>query len=178
MPQRPPPVLWRSFIQRDHCNCLFPSGRIALTRSQKVSVHCVAQFAVNGETHWTICFKWATANVKSKVNFAFWQVIGKIYLTGGYIIGRGITNRAEVLDVSRPTCEIKALPPMTNSRKWHATTAAGPFVFAFGGVNEHHEKVSSCEFYDSRTNTWVQHISDYIRIKLKSCVHNLCASNV
>ncbi len=63
-----------------------------------------------------------------------------------------ITNQAEVLDVSSPTGEIKALPPMLESRRRHATAAAGPFLFAFGGLNEQNEISSSCEFYDSRTN--------------------------
>ncbi len=43
------------------------------------------------------------------------------------------THKTRVLDVSYPTGNVKALPPMMESRLLHATTAAGPFVFAFGG---------------------------------------------
>ncbi len=58
-----------------------------------------------------------------------------------------------MLDVSGRTGEIKALPPMVEPRRWHASAAAGPFIFAFGGFSEQNKEMSSCELYDSRTNT-------------------------
>ncbi len=95
-------------------------------------------------------------------------VIGKLYITGGLVNGRGSSNQAEELDVSSQTGEVKALPPMVEPRRQHTTATAGPFVFAFGGWGGQNDILSSCELYDSRTNTWVQHVSDYVRIKLKS----------
>ncbi len=67
--------------------------------------------------------------------------------------GTEITNQAEMLDVPSPTGEVKAIAPMVESRRWHATAAAGPFVFAFGGWTGQGEDMSFCEFFDSRTNT-------------------------
>ncbi len=95
----------------------------------------------------------AAANVVSKGNFAFWHVIGKLYITGGQVNGKKITNNAEVFDVPSKTGEVKALPPMVEPRRWHTSAAAGPFIFAFGGVNEQNKEISSYEFYDSRTST-------------------------
>ncbi len=71
---------------------------------------------------------------------------GKLYVTGGEIYG------AEVIDVANHTDTQAALPPMQVPRSGHASAAAGPRVFAFGGVNERDEWTSSCEFYDSRIN--------------------------
>ncbi len=100
-----------------------------------------------------ISYSIAGANVVTKGNFSFWPVIGKLYITGGQINGKKITNNAEVLDVPSQTGEVKALPPMVEPRRWHTSAAAGRFIFAFGGVNEQDKEMSSCEFYDSRTNT-------------------------
>ncbi len=72
-------------------------------------------------------------------------------MTGGLINGV-TTDQAEVLNLPSKTCEMNALSPMVELRAWHSTVAAGPFVFAFGGWNEKGENLSSCEFYDSRTN--------------------------
>ncbi len=82
---------------------------------------------------------------------AIWHVIGKLYITGGHIDGRA-TDQAEVLNVPSRTGEINALSPMMEPRIFHASVAAGPFVFAFGGFNGQRGSLSSCEFYDSRTN--------------------------
>ncbi len=77
--------------------------------------------------------------------------IGKLLITGGLINGT-TTDQAEVLNVPSKTGQINALSPMVEPRTWHATVAAGPFVFAFGGWNGNSGSVPSCEFYDSRTN--------------------------
>ncbi len=82
----------------------------------------------------------------------FLHVIGKLCITGGLINGIA-TDQAEVLDVVSPTGKVKELPPMVEPRRWHATVGAGPFVFAFGGWNGTKGSMSSCESYDSRTNT-------------------------
>ncbi len=60
---------------------------------------------------------------------------------------------------------------MLEARTLHATVAAGPFVFAFGGWNGQHELRSSCEVYDSRTNTYVKNSNVFARVKLKTRVH-------
>ncbi len=62
------------------------------------------------------------------------------------------TDQAEVLNVPSKTGEINDLSPMMEPRTCHATVAAGPFVFAFGGLNGNRGSMSSCEIYDSRTN--------------------------
>ncbi len=74
-----------------------------------------------------------------------------MYITGGRINGM-TTDQAEVLNVQSKTGEIIELSPMVEPRTGHATVAAGPFVFAFGGWNGQGESTSSCELYDSRTN--------------------------
>ncbi len=78
-------------------------------------------------------------------------IIGKLYITGGEI-NYVPTNRAEVIDMANRTGTQTALPPMQVPRNYHASAAAGSRVFAFGGFNERRERISSCEFYDSRTN--------------------------
>ncbi len=77
--------------------------------------------------------------------------IEELYVTGG-IINDTVTNRAEVIDLANRTGTQTAIPPMQVTRNWHASAAAGPLVFVFGGLNERVERTSSCEFYDSRTN--------------------------
>ncbi len=78
-------------------------------------------------------------------------VIGKLYVTGGRINGTQ-TNRAESIDVDGQTRTVSALPPMQEAREDHALAAAGSLLFAFGGWIKHFSHMSSCEFYDSRTN--------------------------
>ncbi len=72
-------------------------------------------------------------------------------ITGGQVNGN-ITNQAEVVDISSRTGEIKALLPMVEPRRWHASAAAGPFILGFGVFNEQNRELSSCVLYDSRTN--------------------------
>ncbi len=79
------------------------------------------------------------------------QLIFKLLITGGLINGT-TTDQAEVLNVQSKTGGIIELSPMVETRTWHATVAAGPFVFAFGGWNGNRGSVPTCEFYDSRTN--------------------------
>ncbi len=77
--------------------------------------------------------------------------IGKLYITGGetnYVS----TNQAEVIDLANHTGTQTALPPMQVPRYYHASAAAGSRVFVFGGKNERRKRISSCEFYDTRTD--------------------------
>ncbi len=78
-------------------------------------------------------------------------IIGKLYVTGGFIEG-AVTNRAELIELASHTGIQTALPPMQVHRCSHASAAAGSRVFVFGGVNERNELMSSCEFYDARIN--------------------------
>ncbi len=73
-----------------------------------------------------------------------------MYITGGEING-AVTNRAEVIDLANHTGTQTALPPMQMPRYFCASAAAGSRVFEFGGLNERDERISSCEFYDTRT---------------------------
>ncbi len=92
--------------------------------------------------------------------------IGKLYVAGGEVKGKP-TNLAEVIEVANQTGTPTALPPMRMPRSQHALAAGGSRVFAFGGRHSDDfttsdvffnavigisEPVSSCEFYDSRTN--------------------------
>ncbi len=77
--------------------------------------------------------------------------IGKLYVTGGEING-AVTNQAEVIGMANLTGTQTALPPMQVPRCGHESAAAGSRVFVFGGLNERNERISSCEFYDSRTD--------------------------
>ncbi len=78
-------------------------------------------------------------------------VIGKLYVTGG-VINKESTNRAEAIGVASHPGTTTALPPMQAARCNHASVAAGSLVFVFGGWKGLFEGMSSCEFYDSRTN--------------------------
>ncbi len=78
-------------------------------------------------------------------------VLGKLYVTGGYNIGTR-TNRAEAIDVDGQVGTVTTLPPMQETRSSHALAAAGSLLFAFGGWIKIGSFMSSCEFYDSRTN--------------------------
>ncbi len=78
-------------------------------------------------------------------------VIGKLYVTGGRINGKQ-TNRAEAMYVDGQAGTVTTLPPMQEVRGDHALAAAGSLVFAFGGYIKGGSYMSSCEFYDSRTN--------------------------
>ncbi len=78
-------------------------------------------------------------------------VIGKLYVTGGYINGTRI-NRAEAIDVDGQAWTVTTLPPMEEARSSHALAAAGSLLFAFGGCIKSGSSTSSCEFYDLRTN--------------------------
>ncbi len=79
------------------------------------------------------------------------DVSGKLYVTGGRINDKQ-TNRAEVIDVDGQAGTVTTLPPMQEAREDHALAAAGSLLFAFGGWIEINSYMSSCEFYDSRTN--------------------------
>ncbi len=87
---------------------------------------------------------------------------GKLYVTGGKINGT-VTNQAEVIDVANHTGTQTALPPMQVPRNCHASAAAGSRVFAFGGLHERDERISSCEFYDTRTGRSVKTYSTHLR---------------
>ncbi len=76
-------------------------------------------------------------------------VEGKLYITGGRIDGTR-TNRDEAIDVDGQAGTVTTLPPMQEAREDHALAAAGSLLFAFGGWNR--GLMSSCEFYNSRTN--------------------------
>ncbi len=78
-------------------------------------------------------------------------VIGKLYVTGGRINGEQ-TNRAEAFDLGGQAGTVTSLPPMQETREDHALAAAGSLLFAFGGWIDHGSYMSSCEFFDSRTN--------------------------
>ncbi len=78
-------------------------------------------------------------------------VIGKLYSTGG-VIDNLPTNRAEVIDVANHPGMIITLPPIQEARRGHASVASGSFLFVFGGQIGMLKGLSSCEFYDSRTN--------------------------
>ncbi len=78
-------------------------------------------------------------------------VIGKLYITGGRINDTW-TNRAEEIDVDDQTRTVTTLPAMQEARMSHALAAAGSLLFAFGGYIKGGSLMSSCEFYDSRTN--------------------------
>ncbi len=78
-------------------------------------------------------------------------VIGKLYVTGGRINGTQ-TNRAEAIDVDGQAGTVTTLPPMQEARADHALAAAGSLLFAFGGWIKIGSYMSSCEFYDLRTN--------------------------
>ncbi len=73
-------------------------------------------------------------------------------MTGGWKNSR-VTNQARVIDVSSQEGTVNRLPPMLQYRCIHATAVVSNFVFAFGGLNERNELLSSCEFYDPATNT-------------------------
>ncbi len=73
-------------------------------------------------------------------------------MTGGWKNGRA-SNEARVINVSSQGGTVTKLPPMLEFRCIHATAVVGSFVFAFGGLNEQNDVVSSCEFYDPATNT-------------------------
>ncbi len=73
-------------------------------------------------------------------------------MTGGWKNGRA-SNEARAINVSSQGGTVTKLPPMLESRCIHAAAAVGKFVFAFGGLNEQNDVVSSCEFYDPATNT-------------------------
>ncbi len=62
------------------------------------------------------------------------------------------TNRAEAIDVDGQAGTVTTLPPMQETREEHALAAAGSLLFAFGGWIDYGSYMSSCEFYDSRTN--------------------------
>ncbi len=72
-------------------------------------------------------------------------------MTGGWKKGRA-SNRVRVMNISSQEDTATKLPLMLESRCIHTTAAVGNFVFAFGGLNERNEVVSSCEFYDPATN--------------------------
>ncbi len=78
-------------------------------------------------------------------------IIGKLYVTGGRINGTR-TNRAEAVDVDGQEGTVTSLPAMQEAREDHAFAAAGSLLFAFGGWIKDGLYMSSCEFYDSRTN--------------------------
>ncbi len=73
-------------------------------------------------------------------------------MTGGWKNERS-SNQARAINVSSQGGTVTKLPPMVVSRCIHATAAVGSFLFAFGGLNEQNDMVSSCEFYDPATNT-------------------------
>ncbi len=73
-------------------------------------------------------------------------------MTGGRKNGR-VINQARLINVSSQEGTVTELPPMLQSRCIHATAVVSNFVFAFGGLNERNELLSSCEFYDPATNT-------------------------
>ncbi len=52
----------------------------------------------------------------------------------------------------KKTGTVTTLPPMQEARADHALAAAGSLLFAFGGYIRGGPLMSSCEFYDSRTN--------------------------
>ncbi len=81
----------------------------------------------------------------------FLCVIGKQYAMGG-VINKESTNRAEAIGVASHPGTTVALPPMLAARCNHASVAAGSLVFVFGGWTKTFKGLSSCEFYDSRTN--------------------------
>ncbi len=84
-------------------------------------------------------------------------VIGKLFVTGGYL-NNTLTNQADVIDLVSQSGTVTSLPPMQEARSNHALAAAGSLVFVFGGRikrGEGEEWTSSCEFFDSRTNRWV-----------------------
>ncbi len=68
-------------------------------------------------------------------------------MTGGFKNERS-SNQASVINLSCQGGTETKLPPMLESRCIHATAVVGNFVFAFGGLNERNDVVSSCEFYD------------------------------
>ncbi len=74
-----------------------------------------------------------------------------MFVTGGHINGTR-TNRAEVIDVDCQAGTVTSLPAMQEAREDHALAAAGSLLFAFGGYIKGGSFMSSCEFYDSRTN--------------------------
>ncbi len=78
--------------------------------------------------------------------------IGRLHVTGGEVNGSS-TNQADAIDVASRTGTKTSLAPMLEARSLHASAAAGPLVFSFGGYNEQDKRLSSCEFYDSRKNT-------------------------
>ncbi len=93
----------------------------------------------------------------SELCYLLWFITGNLYMTGGWKHGRA-SNETRVINVSSQGGTITKLPPMVESQCIHATAAVGKFVFAFGGINEQNDVVSSCEFYDPATNTWVKWI--------------------
>ncbi len=78
-------------------------------------------------------------------------VVGKLYITGGRINGAR-TNQAEAIDMDGQAGTVTPLPAMQEARISHALAAAGSLLFAFGGYIIGVSLMSSCEFYDSRTN--------------------------
>ncbi len=78
-------------------------------------------------------------------------VVGKFYVTGGRINDTQ-TNRTEAIDMDGQAGTVTSLPPMQETREDHALAAAGSLLFAFGGFFIDGSLMSSCEFYDSRTN--------------------------
>ncbi len=82
--------------------------------------------------------------------FYFGHVTGRLYITGGLTS----PHQAEVTTIaSHGDTMLAPLPPMLEGRRSHATAAAGPLLFVFGGINGLSEVMSSCEFLDTRTNT-------------------------
>ncbi len=81
-----------------------------------------------------------------------------MYVTGGLINGKQ-TNRAEAIDVDDQAGTVTSLPPMQETREDHALAAAGSLLFAFGGWIDLGSYMTSCEFFDSRTNRGVKKIN-------------------
>ena len=92
------------------------------------------------------------------------SVGNKIYVFGG---SYGIClSSAEVYDVT--TQEWTRLPDMKEKREYCAATAVGNRIYIVGGEDEGSTYLSSCEVFDTSTNTWLSPIPD-MKEKRSSC---------
>ncbi len=73
-------------------------------------------------------------------------------MTGG-VVNEMCTNRVDVVGINSHTGVVLALSPMRQPRVMHTSVAAGHLIFVFGGSDEQHGRLSSCELFDTRSIT-------------------------
>ena len=81
----------------------------------------------------------------------------KIYVFGGHD-GNNFHSSAEVYDIT--TQEWSQLPQMKEERFGCAATVVGNRIYVVGGEDDNFKVHSSCEVFDTSTNTWSYHIPD------------------